>query len=688
MPSTNSENIEVRSSTLNNLVADVANGRYRIPQFQREFVWKRPKVIKLFDSIYKEFPIGSFFVWRAGREHNDLFRHAVELDIPPVRRDDDVAFILDGQQRIASLYVTLRGMQVRGTDYSKICFDLQDEKFVFLSRGPDNRRYVAVCDVWGPKAVSLMPMVEETNVGALERLYRILKTYPISIVEVRDKDLPAACNIFQRINQAGQRLDRFDLVSAMTFAKDFDLREHLSDDIQVPLEQKGFGKISPVVVTQLMALLRYGACTERNEYALKSGDVKTMWNDVVQAVLLAADTLRKHLGVMKTDFLPYDALMTLLAYLYVKSPGRSLTADQMQWASRWFWRASFGEYYGSGGPTKMGRDREVLDQLAVGAVPDFQTPVTITIERLVGTRMTWSRSAIRNAFLCLLATRNPLHLVNNSPLNLADGSISDFTSTERHHIFPHAFLRETGYDGSLVHALPNFCFLPSELNKYICGRKPSEYFEEFRAKNPGFGSAAKTHLIPVGNESGIAQDDYLAFLHARAKLVLDEIGRACGRITTPREDERQAAIEAIERRIRDRIDAVLQQAYGEAYWRTAVPEAVRLDAEKRIQGDLDSDPGLRKDRFGSSRARLDYCTLMDYVPIIVNKGNWSFFESLFRRKEDVQQHMKALSDYRNAVMHVREMTEFVRLGGDRAMIWLESILAFEPEPETMAEEAE
>ncbi len=91
---------------------------------------------ELFDSIYKEFPIGSFFIWRAGREHNDLFRHAVELDLPPVKPNDDVAFILDGQQRITSLYVTLNGMQVQGTDYSKICFDLQDEKFVFLEARP------------------------------------------------------------------------------------------------------------------------------------------------------------------------------------------------------------------------------------------------------------------------------------------------------------------------------------------------------------------------------------------------------------------------------------------------------------------------------------------------------------------------------------------------------------------------
>ena len=205
-------------------------------------------------------------------------------------------------------------------------------------------------------------------------------------------------------------------------------------------------------------------------------------------------------------------------------------------------------------------------------------------------------------------------------------------------------------------------------------------------KNSAFSSAAKTHLIPSGDGSGIEQDDYLAFLQARGQLILDEIGRLCGRITTPREDERQAALEAVENRIRECIDSVLQEGFGDAYWRVAIPEAIRADAEGRIQRDLKSDPNRRKEQFSSARAKLDYCNLMDYVTIIVNKGNWSSFEPLFRRKEDVQQQLKALSDYRNAVMHVREMTEFVRLGGERALIWLESVLAAETEPDVMAEE--
>ena len=288
--------IEVKPSTLPNLVADVASGRYRIPQFQREFVWTKTKVRELFDSIYHEFPIGSFFLWDAEREHNHLFRQLVDLGVPPVGEHDDVSFILDGQQRITSLFVTLKGLTVNGTDYRKIAFDLKDQ--TFTDRAADNRRYVAVCDMWGPDSLMLSRQIESGYVPAFERCWRTLQTYPISLVEVRDKDLPAVCKIFRRINQSGKRLDRFDLISAMTFTADFDLREKFRKDVVGPLEAERFGRIAPSILTQLLALVKHGQCTERYEYSLTATDIQTHWKGAVEALRLAADTFLKNMGVL------------------------------------------------------------------------------------------------------------------------------------------------------------------------------------------------------------------------------------------------------------------------------------------------------------------------------------------------------------------------------------------------------
>jgi hypothetical protein len=264
----------------------------------------------------------------------------------------------------------------------------------------------------------------------------------------------------------------------------------------------------------------------------------------------------------------------------VLSGQRALTEAQLAWVRQWFWRASFSQHYGSGGPTKMGRDKELFDQLIAGSSPRFEPPLALLADTLVESKMTWSRAAIRNAFLSLLATLDPVHLVNNSHLDLVNGDISDFTSPEKHHIFPQAFLSGQGTSAIEVHALPNFCFLPAELNKRILDERPSIYFAELRRDNPRFEEAVKTHLIPTGDDSGIAADNYLQFLKARSQLILQEIERVTGLSTAPREDQRHRTIQRLENALRDLIQNALAERFGQEYWKHAVPEDVR-SAEPR-----------------------------------------------------------------------------------------------------------
>lgn len=196
--------IEVTSIPLHNLVAEVQNGHYRVPRFQREYVWDRNKVAELFDSIYREYPIGSFFLWKAGRGQGQLFRQSAELGIRDARDDDDISFILDGQQRITSLYVTLKGLTVHGIDYGDICFDLLEGRF--LPRRVESRtRYIPIWEFWEGSILRLAQQLDRSLLQPLERFDAVLKSYPVSLVEVKDKSLPDVCWIFQRINQSGKR---------------------------------------------------------------------------------------------------------------------------------------------------------------------------------------------------------------------------------------------------------------------------------------------------------------------------------------------------------------------------------------------------------------------------------------------------------------------------------------------------
>ena len=333
----------------------------------------------------------------------------------------------------------------------------------------------------------------------------------------------------------------------------------------------------------------------------------------------------------------------------------------------------------------MSRDKELFDDLLENNTPEFKPPLTLTVESLIGTKMTWPRSAIRNAFLCLLANREPVHLGNNSRLDLINGGISDFTSPQKHHIFPQAFLKRSGPTAAEVHSLPNFCFLPGELNRRILDDPPSTYFSELRQENKDFDEATKKQLIPTGEHAGITSDDYLQFLNTRAKMILREIEYVTGISTAPPEDRRQRAVEQMEHRLRDLIHNTMTETHGADYWKTFVPGDVKLEAERRIQAELKKQPERKPEHFDDPREKLNYCNPSDYSKIILPKNNWTSFEGVFRRKPDLERYLEYFSEFRNAVMHGRVLTEITKRSGELALIWLETVLPAENDQETEVE---
>ena len=269
--------------------------------------------------------------------------------------------------------------------------------------------------------------------------------------------------------------------------------------------------------------------------------------------------------------------------------------------------------------------------------------------------------------------QNPVHLENNSPLDLVS-NISDFTSNEKHHVFPKAYLDREGASTADIHALPNFCFLPADLNKRIRDSKPSQYFNDLQKKNSEFHNALKTHLLPTEKDQSITQNDYLNFLKIRAELVLEEIGRLCGTISTPRREERQQTIEDLEVRFRSCIHDTLLQCVGEKYWKQSVPPAVRDPAQGRIDADLKKHPDLNPEQLSMLRTKLDYINVADYQTIVENRANWIHFEPRFSNKNDFCNYLSNFSTYRNKVMHNSPMSELVKVNGEAAMIWFDTVL--------------
>ncbi len=659
------QKIKIKSDyKLPDIIHDIEKGILRIPQFQREFVWEKSKVVKLLDSIYKEFPIGSFFFWTAPKKYYFFYRDIAELNLPKPDKYEKMSLIIDGQQRITSLYVTIKGLTLYGRNYSKICFDLDKQEFV--DRTPDSQRFISVSNLFSDDYLDIYNDLTPERKKSFHQCRQKFENYPFSAVDVRDKELDEVCDIFERINQGGRRLNLFDLIVAGTWSVDFDLRESVDEENE-NFDKKGFGKIDNEVFTQTLALVAKNSCTRSSQLQLRKEDINEHWGNTIEATRQAIDYLRNNLGVVHYLFIPYRGMISLTAYLFYKNKARSLDNKQSELLASWFWQVAFAERYSASTLTLMTEDRKLFDKVAEKKDVKIHFPFSLEIDSLMKIRM-YRKSAIKNGVLCLLATKNPRHLKNNSLLSLGDDYYSDFNNPEKHHIFPRSIIQKK-FPLAMVHSLPNFCFLPAELNKEISNKKPSKYFEKLDKENSDFKDTLETHLIKYDNS--VRRDSYISFLGSRATAILEEIYRLTGsKISRVIGENVNKAIDKTEELIRDLIDEKLELPSLQD-WQKKVPNDVFSETKRRVQEYIKKNPSKKFSDF-SSRELLNFCDLMDYPKMILK--NWDIFYSDFRSKSELEKRFISLKEYRNAIKHNREMASFIKKEGEAALEWLSMIL--------------
>lgn len=679
--------IDVDDEKLSQLLAYMSSGTLQVPRFQRDFVWPLSKTRALLDSIYKEFPIGTIFLWRAPAENAMMFRSLEEMGIPEPSRGRQVSYILDGQQRLSSLFAVIRGVQVDGSDYGRICVDLDaaarfdeatEEGFdepIFVYRKPDDAQYVAVRDLVGERSLEIYDDLPQEWKPFFHRAKHALETYPFSVVWVQEQSLADAIDIFQRINQGGKRLSRYDLVCANLWTKDFDFRKRVNT-LNENLVAEGFGGLHETIYTQSFALILADRCTTAAELSLETEAVLGAWERVIRAIDLAVEFASANFGVKRAEFLPYRGIIPVLAYFFYHAPSTSLPAVQRELLWKWFWRVTLSERYSSTSPSRMAEDAQQLIQIFQGEAVEFDYPSKVSAQSVARVKMTQTSSALRNAVVCMMALKTPMNFKDGSPINLWDPYFSDLKRAERHHVFPVGYLKIHG-GSERVHAVPNFCFIPSDLNKEIGSQAPSIYLGKFEKVNPNLDRALESHLLPKGTDSALRTDDFEIYLQTRSQMLADELNKLLGEIPDiPSEPTgvrpTMNLVDVMEVRLRDFIDGRLRATLGDTYWKESIPGDIIASVKDRIDDELRRHPYRTRSEFSDPRRRLDYCDVGDYQKIMAT--NWELFEPVFRAKSEMQKHIHAYQRLRNSVQHNRPAADIERQEGELAMKWLEQTL--------------
>ena len=141
------------------MLSDIETGKIKVPQFQRKFVWTLEQTAHLIDSILKGYPIGTFIIWETDERLRSL-RNLGGADFPETPAGTRVKYVLDGQQRMTSIYVALKGAKLKNeegneVDYSDIYIDLHaepdDQIVVTEKEDTDESRYIRVIDLLNAK---------------------------------------------------------------------------------------------------------------------------------------------------------------------------------------------------------------------------------------------------------------------------------------------------------------------------------------------------------------------------------------------------------------------------------------------------------------------------------------------------------------------------------------------------------
>lgn len=526
---------EPANRTFTGLISDIEKGQIKIPQFQREFVWDIKKSSKLMDSIIKGYPIGTFIFWKTDERLRSV-RNLGNIKLPEPNPGDFIDYVLDGQQRLTSLFATLKGEKIEREEgkienYDEMYVNLEakeDEEIVITDiENFENHQLIKLHNLlYG--SISLLNSYDKKYHSILDDYRTRINSYNFSIILIRDAPLDVATEIFTRINEGGKALSVFEIMVAKTFdhSKNFDLAEKYKELIE-DLAQVNYETISDATVLQTVSIILEKECKRKTILKLNKQRFIATWDDTISAIESTVDYFRGFYRIPVSQLLPYNALIVPFAYFFYHHKDKP-TGDKQKYLQDFFWRVSFGTRYSSAVESKLAQDIKRIDKILKGELPKYDWAVNTSSDFIEDNGwFSASRSYIK-AILSIFAYHQPKSFNDGSIVNISNYWLKKANSKNYHHFFPKAYLQKRIIDWDdrdfYINHIVNITIVDDFLNKReIAAKAPSTYMNKFRRQNKELDATMQTHLINDLDTFGIWDDDYKKFFNQRAKAISREM---------------------------------------------------------------------------------------------------------------------------------------------------------------------
>ena len=502
------------------ILSQIDTGVLALPRFQRGYVWRRADVSELMLSLHKGYPVGHFLVWDTQATDQDI-RGAQHLATGMNK------LLLDGQQRVTSLYGIIRGKKPEFSDcdekaFRHLYFNVEEESFEFRSSKMKNDPlWISVTELMQAEmgVFEFIPRFETAKHFEYgQRLTRITsltkRTFFVETVTSTDKTLDDVVDIFNRVNSGGTKLTDGDLALAKISAKYPDARE----DMQTRLtkwQQSGYWFSMDWLLRCINAIV-----TGQSKFQFIAEVSATDFTDGLTRAEKYIDRslklIRSRLGLVDSSVLrSHNSIPAMIRFLQKE---QSWPSDKiLNKLMYWYTATLMWGHYSSSVESKVRQDLTAVDDNddAVGALIDrlrqsrgnlLVTPQVFDVAE--------ARSRVFPILYMLTRVNDVPDFCSGLPLSKSD--LGEMGELERHHIFPNAYLRKNGISNRYQrNALANFTWLTKPCNLEISDTAPEEYFTRYNDLHPG---VLEKHWIPM-DKSLWKVENYQDFLAARRELL-------------------------------------------------------------------------------------------------------------------------------------------------------------------------
>lgn len=402
------------------LLRRVQAGEIRVPAFQREYIWEEKQIIELLESVYNGYPIGSLLFWQPISTAIAI-KEDSEFPIPQSSTKQPATYILDGQQRLATIYNCFFYKETSIPDRFNVTFDLRKQSFQHYRKGDSESGRLHLGSLFVPRAFLSVQqtLAQEKDAEVLLdssiALHAAFQDYMIPIVNIKGRDTGDVVQVFERINNTGVRLSAVDFMRAVTWSDDFDLYKETSK-LRRSAEASGFSIPSETLV-KVMAISQGLDPIPSSMLKLRELSAPALHKAaqlVSRAMTGAVDFLQKHLHMYTYEYVPYEAQMLVIAKLFLASNLKP-TPSSLKTIERWFLRTSIAEELQGKADSVISNLVRSIDALVEGETRPFEGRLEIDPEELT-TRKFIVKRAISSALAILFAERGACSILTGKVL--------------------------------------------------------------------------------------------------------------------------------------------------------------------------------------------------------------------------------------------------------------------------------